>query len=587
VVTDGQRLFAGRYLVGDVIGRGGMANVYRGEDTKLGRTVAIKVLKPQLASDPAFRTRFRQEAQAASRMAHPTIVRVFDAGEEMVTRADGEVVTEPFIVMEFVEGRLLKDMIAEGPLGSKQATDITEGILTALEYSHRAGVVHRDIKPGNVMITPDDKVKVMDFGIARAVSDSSSTVAQTTAILGTASYFSPEQAKGETVDARTDLYSTGVVLFEMLTGRTPFRGETAVSVAYQHVSETPVRPSSVNPDVSPALDEVVLRALGKGRFDRYQTAQEFMEELELAAAGHLPRRRVVDDEATALFGVAPTAGEQTAHALRQLTSDDTVTRTQRRPPVVWIWAGVLVVAVVMVAVVVWVMSLNSDVDIPTTGRVIPDLSDTTWESAQETLTGLDLVPTRVDEASSEIEEGSVIRTDPPATTSVDPESTVRVYVSTGAEQVTVPDLSGLDQGAATAALEEAGLELGTITDQNSPSIAAGIVMGASPASNTDVDTGSTVDLVLSNGKVTITDVTGQTMSIARQLLEDPDVGLTVSPVADSTCPAEPGEIVTSQSLAPGEVDQNSTIELTYCTGAVDDGTGGDNGNGGEEENPEG
>jgi serine/threonine-protein kinase len=294
----------------------------------------------------------------------------------------------------------------------------------------------------------------------------------------------------------------------------------------------------------------------------------------------------VDDEATALFGVAPTAGEQTAHALRQLTSDETVTRTQRRPPVVWIWAGVLVVAVVMVAVVWWVLSLPRDADIPSTGRVIPDLSDTTWESAQETLTGLDLIPTRVDEASSDVDEGEVIRTDPPATTSVDPESTVRVYVSTGAEQVTVPDLSGLDQGAATAALEEAGLELGTITDQNSPSIGAGIVMGASPASNTDVDAGSTVDLVLSNGKVTITDVTGQTMSIARQLLEDPDVGLTVSPIADSTCPAEPGEIVESQSLAPGEVDQNSTIELTYCTGAADGGTGGEDG-GGEEAPPEG
>jgi serine/threonine-protein kinase len=586
VVTDGQRLFAGRYLVGDVIGRGGMANVYRGEDTKLGRTVAIKVLKPQLASDPAFRTRFRQEAQAASRMAHPTIVRVYDAGEEMVTRADGDVVIEPFIVMEYVEGRLLKDMIAEGPLGSKQATDIAAGILTALEYSHRAGVVHRDIKPGNVMITPDDTVKVMDFGIARAVSDSSSTVAQTTAILGTASYFSPEQAKGETVDARTDLYSTGVVLFEMLTGRTPFRGETAVSVAYQHVSETPVRPSSINPDVSPALDEVVLRALGKGRFDRYQTAPEFMEELELAAAGHLPKRRVVDDEATALFGVAPTPGEQTAHALRQLTTDDTVTRTQRRPPVVWIWAGVLVVAVVMVAVVVWVLSLAPTTEIPSASREVPDLSDTTWEAAQETLVGLDLVPTRLDEPSSEVEAGLVIRTDPPATTNVDPEQTIRVYVSTGAEQVTVPDLTGLDQAGATAAIEEAGLELGTITDENSPSIGPGIVMGASPASGTDVDTGSTIDLVLSNGKVTITDVTGQTMSVARQLLEDPDVALTVSPVADSTCPAEPGEIIRSQSLAPGEVDQKSTIELTYCTGAVDDGTGGEDG-GGEEAPPEG
>ncbi|RWZ67917.1 Stk1 family PASTA domain-containing Ser/Thr kinase [Labedella populi] len=588
-MTDGQRLFAGRYLVGDVIGRGGMANVYRGEDTKLGRTVAIKVLKPQLASDPAFRTRFRQEAQAASRMAHPTIVRVYDAGEEMVTRADGDVVTEPFIVMEYVEGRLLKDMIAEGPLGSKQATDIADGILTALEYSHRAGVVHRDIKPGNVMITPDDKVKVMDFGIARAVSDSSSTVAQTTAILGTASYFSPEQAKGETVDARTDLYSTGVVLFEMLTGRTPFRGETAVSVAYQHVSETPVRPSSVNPDVSPALDEVVLRALGKGRFDRYQTAQEFMEELELAAAGHLPKRRVVDDEATAIFGVAPTPGEQTAHALRQLTSDDTVTRTQRRPPVVWIWAGVLVVAVVMVAVVWWVLSLAPSAEIPAASREVPDLSDTTWESAQETLVGLDLVPTRLDEASSDIEEGHVIRTDPPATTTVAPEDTIRVYVSTGAEQVTVPDLSGLDQGGATAALEEAGLELGSITDQNSPSIGPGIVMGASPASGTDVDTGTTVDLVLSNGKVTITDVTGQTMSVARQLLEDADIGLTVDPIADPTCPAEPGEIITAQSLAPGEVDQKSTIELTYCTGSSDDGPDGGDGGGtdGGDENPEG
>ena len=582
-MTDGQRLLAGRYLVGDVIGRGGMADVYRGEDTKLGRTVAIKVLKAQLALDPAFRTRFRQEAQAASRMAHPTIVRVFDAGEETVTRADGDVVREPFIVMEYVEGRLLKDMIAEGPLGAKVATDIAAGILTALEYSHRAGVVHRDIKPGNVMITPNDTVKVMDFGIARAVSDSSSTVAQTTAILGTASYFSPEQAKGETVDARTDLYSTGVVLFEMLTGRTPFRGETAVSVAYQHVSETPVRPSSVNPDVSPALDEVVLHALGKGRFDRYQTAPEFMKELELAAAGHVPKRRVADDSATAIFGSAPTASEQTAHALRQLTSDDTVTRTQRRPPVVWIWSGVLVIAMVMVAVLFWVLNLAPTEDIPSASRVVPEFSDSTWEEAQAELTGLDLVPTRVDEASSEVDEGDVIRTDPPATTTVAPEDTIRVYVSTGSEQVTVPDLSNLDQAGATAALEAAGLELGSITDQNSATVAAGVVLGSTPASNTEADTGSSVDLVLSNGKVTITDVTGQTMSIARQLLEDPDIGLTVSPVADATCAAQNGEIVTAQSLAPGEVDQNSTIELTYCTGPPE----GDPGDGGPSPDPEG
>jgi serine/threonine protein kinase len=260
-VADDQRLLAGRYVVGDLIGRGGMSNVFRGVDTKLGRTVAIKVLKSTLATDPAFRSRFRQEAQAASRMAHPTIVRVYDAGEERVKDGSGHDLIEPFIVMEYVEGRMLKDLIAEGPVASDEAVRIAHSILTALEYSHRAGVVHRDIKPGNVMITTAGDVKVTDFGIARAVSDSSTTVAQTTAILGTAAYFSPEQAKGETVDARTDLYSTGVVLFEMLTGKAPFRGDTAVAVAYQHVSERPVKPSSINPKVSPALDQVVLRAL--------------------------------------------------------------------------------------------------------------------------------------------------------------------------------------------------------------------------------------------------------------------------------------------------------------------------------------
>ncbi|WP_367882226.1 protein kinase domain-containing protein [Rathayibacter oskolensis] len=216
-----------------------MSEVYLGTDTRLGRTVAIKELKLSLSSDSAFRLRFRQEAQAASRMSHPTIVRVFDAGEEVTLDDNGTESRRPFIVMEHIEGRLLKDIIAEGPVEIDEAVRITEGILTALEYSHRAGVVHRDIKPGNIMITPSGQVKVMDFGIARAVSDSAATVAQTTAILGTAAYFSPEQAKGEQVDARSDLYSAGIVLFELLTGRAPFRGDTPVAVAYQHVSETP------------------------------------------------------------------------------------------------------------------------------------------------------------------------------------------------------------------------------------------------------------------------------------------------------------------------------------------------------------
>ncbi len=225
-VTAGITLLANRYEIGDVIGRGGMATVHVGNDTRLGRKVAVKLLKPSLANDPSFRVRFRQEAQAAARMAHPTIVRVYDAGEETVVEHSGAEVQVPYIVMEYVEGRALSDIVADGPIAPDEAIRITEGILTALEYSHRAGVVHRDIKPANVMVTNTGQVKVMDFGIARAITDTSATVAQTTSILGTASYFSPEQARGETVDARTDIYSTGVVLFELLTGRPPFVGDS-------------------------------------------------------------------------------------------------------------------------------------------------------------------------------------------------------------------------------------------------------------------------------------------------------------------------------------------------------------------------
>src|SRR3546814_15424955 len=221
-----------------------MASVYRGYDVTLGRAVAIKVLRRELAEDAAFRTRFRLEAQAASRMAHPAIVRVFDAGEDSEIGSDGAPHPVPYIVMELVHGALLKDIIAEGPVPEADARRYVDGILEALEFSHRAGVVHRDIKPGNVMVTDGGQVKVMDFGIARAVSDSSSTVAETTTILGTAAYFSPEQAKGEPVDARADLYSTGVVLYELLTGRQPFRGESPVAVAYQHVSQAPARPEA-------------------------------------------------------------------------------------------------------------------------------------------------------------------------------------------------------------------------------------------------------------------------------------------------------------------------------------------------------
>jgi serine/threonine-protein kinase len=256
-----------------------MADVYEGVDTRLGRTVAIKLLKADLANDPNFESRFRQEAQASARMAHPTIVRVYDAGEDVTVDSNGNTNRHPFIVMEYVNGKLLRDLLQERRLTLQEAIDFETGVLTALEFSHRAGIVHRDIKSANVMITEAGQVKVMDFGIARAVSENSATVAHTSGIVGTAQYFSPEQAKGESVDARTDLYSAGVLLYEMLSGRPPFKGESAVSVAYQHVSEAVVPPSEYDPNVSAEMDAVIIRALAKDRNERFQSAEEFREHL--------------------------------------------------------------------------------------------------------------------------------------------------------------------------------------------------------------------------------------------------------------------------------------------------------------------
>ena len=278
-------MIANRYELGNLIGRGGMADVYEGIDTRLSRTVAIKLLKSDLANDPSFEDRFRQEAQASARMAHPTIVRVYDAGEDIELDSRGNQVKHPFIVMEYVRGKLLRDILHERRLSIEEAVNYASGVLTALEFSHKAGVIHRDIKSANIMITENDQVKVMDFGIARAISDSSATMANTVGIMGTAQYFSPEQAKGENVDARTDLYSTGVLLYEMLAGRAPFKGESAVSIAYQHVSEAPDAPSTHNNLITAELDQVVLHALAKDRNDRYPSAEEFRDHLIAAANG--------------------------------------------------------------------------------------------------------------------------------------------------------------------------------------------------------------------------------------------------------------------------------------------------------------
>ena len=571
-VTAGITLLANRYEIGDVIGRGGMATVHVGTDTRLGRKVAVKLLKPSLANDPAFRIRFRQEAQAAARMAHPTIVRVYDAGEETVTEPSGAEVQVPYIVMEHVDGRALSDVLEDGPLAPAEAVRITEGILTALEYSHRAGVVHRDIKPANVMVTHSGQVKVMDFGIARAITDTSATVAQTTSILGTASYFSPEQARGETVDARTDLYSTGVVLFELLTGRPPFSGDSPVAVAYQHVSEQPVAPSTLSPEVSPALDAVTLHAMVKDRTRRFQNAAEFRTDLQQAAAGRVPvstrtlQQNAAHDASTMLFGVNPRTTSNPAVAFREL-DDDTAEhrpqRTQNRPPVAWIWLGIILTAAVIAGVVFFVANLQPGKAPVSSSVSVPNVVGATWDSARGELEKRDLGAVEVGENSDDVAKDTVIRTEPGSGTNVARNQSIRVVVSLGPEQVAVPDVAKQSQDAAQQALEAAGFEVGAINSDYSPDVPEGTVMSTDPASSTQLEKGSVVNLTVSNGKVRLPNVTQQPISAANTTLAN--LGLDVQASPTYTCT---GNTVTQQSAPEGDVAQGSTVVLTYCAAPV-------------------
>ena len=555
-----QRILAGRYAIGDFIGQGGMATVYRGTDTKLGRQVAIKVMKSDLAGDEQFRERFRQEAHSASRMAHPTVVRVFDAGDDLIQTADGAK-RLPFIVMEYVEGTNLRQLVSQGGLSQSEACRVVDSVLTALEYSHRAGIVHRDIKPANIMITSTGQVKVMDFGIARAVSETSSTLQQTTAILGTAAYFSPEQAKGESIDARTDLYSTAVLLYELLTGDVPFRGDTAVAVAYQHVSERPKPPSDRDPEITPELDRVVLYGLSKDRAKRFQSAAEFREALREAANGRMPKLAVQQQD-TVLFSGGEEVSESDL-ALRQLSEGGGGARTQSRPPVMWTWAAILTIGAVIIAVVFWLITLNPQRFEPSSSREVPDLIDVEYEKAEELIEKAELVAIPVEETNEDVAAGHVISTDPEPGTMLNVGDEVTIYVSTGPETAEVPEFSRTSIKDYTKQVEDLGLTVSLVKSIDDPLEAEGRVLDVTPKPGTKLKSGEGVEIQVSSGKVQVPDVSGQPLEAARNQVDS--LGLEVAVTTNAECEAQDGFPIEWQSIV-GQQPQNSKLELRYCAG---------------------
>jgi len=431
------QLFGDRYQVGDTLGFGGMSEVHRGRDLRLGRDVAIKVLRADLVRDPSFQTRFRREAQNAGSLNHPGIVAVYETGE-----TQGEAGTIPYIVMEYVDGETLRDLLKrEGSLEPAWAMEIVADVCAALDFSHRHGIVHRDIKPANVMLTRAGAVKVMDFGIARAVADGQATVRATAAVLGTAQYLSPEQARGQAVDARSDVYATGCVLFELLVGAPPFTGDSPVAVAYQHVREDPKAPSEVKPGLPRELDSIVLKALNKNPLNRYQTAAEMRADLVRALSGQAMHATPLmnDDERTQLMR---TALERVGMAVAPVLS---LLAPPRRVMADEVWEdeepdrakkvrGFVGVGVLCLSLLAGAIFLTMKV-VNTPDKVAPVLAPQVQQlalaKAEQTITDVGLKVGTISPVESTAPSGSVTKQDPSPGTLVDAGKPINLEVSKG------------------------------------------------------------------------------------------------------------------------------------------------------------
>lgn len=553
----------GRYEMSGLLGRGGMAEVRKARDLRLGRPVAIKRLRVDLASDPTFQARFRREAQSAASLNHPAVVAVYDTGDEPAN--DGSGLLLPYIVMEYVEGRTLRDILREGRrILPHRALEITGSILDALDYSHRAGIVHRDIKPANVMLTPTGDVKVMDFGIARAIADSSATMTQTAAVVGTAQYLSPEQARGEQVDARSDLYSTGCVLYELLTGRPPFVGDSPVSVAYQHVREEPQPPSAVDPQITPTIDAITLKALLKPVDERYQSAAQMRGDIDRALEGREVLAPVAAP-ATILLETEHHLPPVPIEPLPEATALTAVGSHREEAPRrrhTGLWVALAVLLALVLAALYFVPALLSSDQVEQTQ--VPGVVGLSVPAAQRELEDVGLqLGDRMAANSPSVKLGLVLRQSVEPGDFVDEGTSVDLTVSAGATQEGVPDVSDLTLEEATAALEELEFTVDPIEESGSTE-GRNEVIRTDPIGGTSRPIGAVVTVYYSSGRMPVPDVVGATEAEAIQVLGDADF---VPIASDIESDVDEGTVTKQRPRAGKRLAAGGTVVIFVSLGA--------------------
>jgi len=555
MADDEPRVLGNRYEITKAIARGGMARVYLARDRSLDRPVAVKELVPEFAADESFVERFRREAQAAANLTHPNIVGVYDWGTQDNTY---------FIIMEYVDGPVLSKVLRdEGPLHPRRAAELASEVAAALGFAHSRGVVHRDVKPGNVILTAAGQAKVTDFGIARAMSAPEENLTQAGSVMGTATYFSPEQAQGLAVDQRSDLYSLGVVLFEMVTGRTPFTGETPLAIAYKHVQDQPPAPSTLVSGLPTGLEAVIMKLLRKRPEDRYSNAEELQADLRRFLSG---QDTLAEQERAAAVGAPTSAVAATAAAV----AADQLPATEPEPEPVeeersrtGMYLAILVVLLVVLAgVLFWFARSLGD-----GGKVqVPAVIGLTKDEATSQLNELGFKVLASEEPSDTIEAGRVLSQNPGPGTKSDTAATVKISVSTGVEKIDVPDVVGTTQEEAVNALTAAGLKT-KITTAEDPNAAEGTVATQQPAAGEKVLKDAEITITVSKGKgeEIVPDVEGQALAAAQQALQT--AGFRIGgpkKVASSTVPA--GDVISTDPAGGTSVKKGTVVTITVSTG---------------------